>query len=169
MVFHWSLTDSKSPQVSWTLLNILAVLNNAVDWMVSIPPTSMSAIPFNNPLVTVQKATITINIIVTFMFHSFFNPLARLRYLSFFSHSFRFILWSTRTAKSTILKVLFLLLVIIRCSFLAVITWSVCMSKSHRSLCASFSRTDFGLCIYQLLVWSNLNFLHISQWITLAI
>ena len=28
--FHWSLSDSKSPQVSRTLLSILAVLNNAV-------------------------------------------------------------------------------------------------------------------------------------------
>ena len=41
------------------------------------------------------------------------------------------------------------------------------MSKSHRSLCVSFSRTDAGLCIYHLLAWSNLNFLHISQWTTL--
>ena len=40
MVFHWSLSDSKSPQVSRTLFNILAVLNNAVVWMVSTrPPT----------------------------------------------------------------------------------------------------------------------------------
>ena len=41
------------------------------------------------------------------------------------------------------------------------------MLKSHRSLCVSFSKTDAGLCIYYLLVWSNINFLHISQWITL--
>ena len=41
------------------------------------------------------------------------------------------------------------------------------MLKSHRSLCVSFSRTGAGLCIYHLLAWSNLNFLHISQWITL--
>ena len=47
------------------------------------------------------------------------------------------------------------------------IRWSVCMLKSHRSLCESFSRTDAGLCIYHLFVWSNWNFLHISQWITL--
>ena len=38
MVFHWSLSDSKSPQVSRTLLSILAVLNNAVVWMVSTRP-----------------------------------------------------------------------------------------------------------------------------------
>ena len=47
------------------------------------------------------------------------------------------------------------------------ISWSVCMLKSDRSLCESFSRTGAGLCIYHLLVWSNWNFVHISQWITL--
>ena len=47
------------------------------------------------------------------------------------------------------------------------IRWSVCMPMSQRSLCVSFSRTDAGLCIYHLLVWSNFNFLHISPWITL--
>ena len=34
-------------------------------------------------------------------------------------------------------------------------------------MCVSFSRTAAGLCIYHMLVWSNLNFLHIFQWITL--
>ena len=37
MVFHWSLSDSKSPQVFRTLLCILADLNNAVVWPVSHP------------------------------------------------------------------------------------------------------------------------------------
>ena len=102
MVFHWSLSDSKSPQVSRTLLPILAVLNNAVVWMVSTrPPTSKSSSPFSNPLVTLPKAPITIGTIVTFMFHSFFNSLARSRYLSYFSHSFSFILCSAGIAKST--------------------------------------------------------------------
>ena len=43
------------------------------------------------------------------------------------------------------------------------------MSKSHRHLCVSFSRTGAGLCIYHVLAWSNLNFFHISQEITLPI
>ena len=108
MVFHWSLSDSKSSQVSRTLLSILAVLNNAVVWMVfTLPPTSKSSSPFSNPLVTVPNAPITIGIIVTCMFRSFFSSLARSRYLSFFSHSFCFILWYAGTAKSTILQVLF--------------------------------------------------------------
>ena len=166
MVFHLSLNDGKSPQVSRTLLSILAVLNNAVVWMVSTrPPISKSSSPFSNPLVTVLNAAITIGIILTCIFHSFFNSLASSRYLSFFSHSFSFIMWSAGTAKSTILQVLFFLL--IKSGLLAEIRWSVCMSKSHRSLCVSFSRIGAGLCIYHLFVWSNLNFLYISQWITL--
>ena len=75
MIFHWSLSDSKSPQDFMTLLSILAVLNNAVVWMVSTrPPTSKSSSLFNRPLVTVLNAPITIGIIVTFMFHGFLIP-----------------------------------------------------------------------------------------------
>ena len=153
MVFHWSLSDSKSPQVSRTHHRILAVLSNAVIWIVSTrPPTSKSSRPFNNPLVIVPKAPITIGTIVTFMFHNFFNSLARSRYLSFFAHSFRFILWSTGTAKSTILQILFFLLIIIRSGHLAGIRWSFCMLKSYRSLCMSYFlgvfHTSFNLCFF---------------------
>ena len=67
--FEW-----KSPHISRTLLCILAVLNNVVVWMVSIrPSTSKSSSPFSNSLVTVPNPPITIGIIVTFMFHSFFQ------------------------------------------------------------------------------------------------
>ena len=63
--------------------------------------------------------------------------------------------------------IFFFLLIIIRSGLLAGIRWSVCISKSRRSLCVSFSRTGAGLCIYHLFVWLNWNFLHISQWTTL--
>ena len=77
MLFYWSLSDSNSPQVSWTILSILAVLRNVVIWMVSTrPPTSR---PFNNVLVIVPKTPITIGTIVNFMFDSFFNSLASSR------------------------------------------------------------------------------------------
>ena len=56
---------------------------------------------------------------------------------------------------------------VIRSGVLAEISWFTCTSKSHRSLRVSFSRTGIGLCIYHLLVWLNLNFFHVSQWITL--
>ena len=100
--------------------------------MVSTRPfISKSSCPFINPLVIVPRAPITISINVTFMFHSFFSTLARSRYLSLFLFSFNFTLWSARTVKSTILQVLFFLLIIIRSSCLVEIKWSVWMSKSQ--------------------------------------
>ena len=134
MVFHWKLIDNKSPGVSRTLPSILAILNNVVVWMVSTCLLiSKSSSPFNNHLVTVPKAPITSGIILTYMFHSLFNSLVRSSYLSFFSLSFNFTLLSAGTAKSKILQVLCLLLIIIRSDHLTEITWSICISKSHRS------------------------------------
>ena len=91
MVFYRRLSPGKAPQVSRTLLSILADLSNAVVWMVStLPLISKSSSPLTSPLVSVPRTTITIGIIVTFMFHSFFSTQARSRYLSFFSRSFDF-------------------------------------------------------------------------------
>ena len=164
-VFYTSV--SKSSQVSRTLLSILADFNNAVVWMVSTRPLiSMFSILYTNPLVNVLSGQITIGITVTFMVHSFFSPLARLRYLSLFSLSFSFILWLPRTAKSIIRQILFFQLTITRSGRLAEIGWSVCVSKSHKILCVSFFGTDSRLCIYHLFTWSNLNFLHKFQWMT---
>ena len=75
--------------LSRTLLSIRVDLNNTLLWMVSIRPlVSKSSSPFNNPLLAVPRAPITIGINVTFIFHNFFfNSLARSRYLSFFSFS----------------------------------------------------------------------------------
>ena len=159
MVFHWSSRDCKSTQIFRTLLSILAVLKNTVVWMVSTrPPTFKSSSPFNNPLVTVPKAPIPIGIIVTFMFHSFSIPLQGWgTYPSFHILS---VLFCGEEGQQSLqyCKFSFFLLIIIRSGFLAEIRWSVWMSKSHRSLCVSISRTDARLCIYHLFVWSNLNF-----------
>ena len=74
MVFLWGLSYSKLPEVSRTLLSIVAVLNNAVFWMVSTCLLiSKSSSLFNNLLVTVPKAPIMIGILLTSMFHSFFQ------------------------------------------------------------------------------------------------
>ena len=51
---------------------------------------------------TVPKAPFTI--VITFMSHSFFHSLARSKYLSFFSHSLNYTLWSACTARFTILQ-----------------------------------------------------------------
>ena len=106
---------------------LFPVFNNVVVWMVFTRPLiSKSSSPFNNPVVTVQRVLITIAINFTFKFHSVFNSLEMSRYLSFFSFSFNFTLWSASTAKTTILQVLFFLL-IIRSSRLAEIRWTVCI------------------------------------------
>ena len=102
----------------------------------------------------------------TFRLHSFFDYLARSRYLSFFSHSFSFIQWWAGTAMLTNLQILYFFITIWS-DFLDEIRWSVCMSNPHRCLCMSFSGTGAGLCTYHLSVWSKLNVLHISQLITL--
>ena len=62
MFFHRSLSDSKSPQISWTLLSILADLNNAVVWTVST--RSFISKPLVS-LVTVTSVPIIVVINVT--------------------------------------------------------------------------------------------------------
>ena len=168
MVFYWSLSDSKSPQVSTTLLSILADLDNSVIWIVTtLPLISKSSSSFTNLLVTILKASIIIGIIVTFMFHSFlFNSLARSRYLSFFSLSFHFTVVSRDNKIHNSASYLFLL-IIIKFDHLDEIRWSICITKYQRSLCVSFSSTEAGLWIYHWFEWSNFNFLHNSLWITL--
>ena len=116
MVFHWSLSDIKSPQVSRTLLSILTVLNNVVVSMVSThPPISKSSIPFSNPLVTVPNAPITIGIIVTCMFHSFFfNSLSKVKVLILFFTFFQFYSVVSRDTKvDNFASSLFLFIIII--------------------------------------------------------
>ena len=144
MVFDLSLRDSKSPQVSRTLLSILAVLYNAVVWMVPTrPSTSKSSSPFCNPLVTVPKAPITIDIIVTFMFHSlffFFQFPSKVEVLILLFTFFQFYYVVNRDSKVDYFanSLFFLLLIITRSGLLTEIRWSVCISKSHWSLCVSF-------------------------------
>ena len=101
------------------------------------------------------------------MFHRFFSSLARSRYLSLFSFSFVFTLGQPEWQSSLFGWFSFLLLFFITWSGrLAEIRWSVWISKSQRSSCISFSWTVSCLCIYHLFVWTYLNFLHNSQWIT---
>ena len=95
------------------------------------------------------RAPITIGIIITFMFHSFFNSQAKSRYLSLFSHSFTFTLWSARTPKSTILQVLFFI------DYYKIWSsgWGLVIRlnlKILRSLCVSFSRIGcaYTICSY---------------------
>ena len=96
------------------------VFHTSVNGIFFRPFISKSSSPLPNPLMTVSRAPL---ITVIFMFHNFFNSRARSRYLTFFSLSFSFTLWSVGTAKSTILAVFFFffffLLIIIRSGHLA--------------------------------------------------
>ena len=121
--------------------------------------------PCINPLETVTSAPITIGITATIMFHSylsfrFFSVLPRGQpeqksplfsrfsfFLSFFF--FFFFFWQSL------------------CLVLTSKLGNPFVSQNPKEFCVSFSRTDSRLCIYHLFAWSNLNFLHNSQWATL--
>ena len=69
MVFHWSLSDSKSPQVSRSLLSILAVLNKAVVWMVTTRPLMNG--PKNGPKYLTRRKALVFIPLIRFLLYSF--------------------------------------------------------------------------------------------------
>ena len=142
MIFYWSLRDSESPQVSRTLISIQDDFSSALVWMVSIFP-----VIFSYPRLLSQpfRAPTTIAITVTFIFHSFFNYLARYKHLLIFLFSFIFTLWvcSTGMAKSTRQEVLFFFFINTRSDLLAWIGGFVSISTSQRILCVLFYMSLF--------------------------
>ena len=128
-----TLSESKSLQVSRTLLSILAVLSNAVIWIVATrPSSSKSSGPFNNPLVIVPKAKHNwynrhFHVPQPFQFSSKVEVLILL--FTFFQFYF-VVNWNNKV--NNFANSLFLL-IIIRSGFLAEIRWSTCKLKSHRS------------------------------------
>ena len=140
--------------------------------MVSTRPLiSTSSSPFISPLETVPSASVKIGITVTIMFHIF---LFSSKVFPSFRFSFSFTQGSAGMAKFPIQQFFvffffcyyFFFLSITRSGHLVVIKWSACISK--KKMCVLFSSTNSGLCIYHLFVWSNLNCLHDSQWITFS-
>ena len=83
MVFHRNLSDSKSHQVSKTLLSVLANLKKAVVCMVLDCPLipDISSL-LTKPLGIIPNAPIGIT--ATFIFHSVFSSLVKSKYLSLF-------------------------------------------------------------------------------------
>ena len=77
-VFHWSLKDSKSPQIFRTLLIIQADFSSAVVWMVLILPLNSSS------SCLLSKFLGIVPTVLNFMLHSFFKSQWRSRYLSIF-------------------------------------------------------------------------------------
>ena len=137
VIFYWNLNDSKSPQISRTLLSILADLNCAVVWIVLIHlPISNSSSCLFKPLESVPSTPITIGITVNFMFHSFLSFFSKVQVLvSLFTFfNFHTVVWWDSKVHYTA-SFLFFLLIISSSGLLARIRWSVCISKSKRSLC----------------------------------
>ena len=142
MLFYLSLCDSKSPQVSMILLNILSDFNNGSVWIVSIRPSiSISSSSFTKHLTSIPRAPITIGITVTLMSTDFLSSLAIFKNVFLFSFCWIFILWST------IRQFLIFLLIIIRSNLLAMIRRYFCISKFQGILWFLFSRTNSILCI----------------------
>ena len=158
MVFLWRLSDSKSPQVSRTLLIILAALNNSVVWMVLIrPPISKIFGLLFKPLRTVPSSRITIVFTVTIVFHSFLISLARSKYLSLFLLSLIFTLWSAWTATFSRQQFFCLLWIIARSSLLTGIRLSI-LSQNSKQFNASHSLGRILVCTRTIcILWSNFN------------
>ena len=155
MVFYRSLSNSKSPQVSRTLLGILADINNTVVWRIPPRPLiSKISSSCNNPLVTVPRAPVTIVIIVTFIFHSFFQFPSKLQVLIFlFAFLWFYSVVSQDTKVHNSASSLFFV-----DYYLVMVVWPrlgnpfVFQNPRGVSLCISFSKTDSWLCISHLFV-----------------
>ena len=120
-------------------------------------PTFKSSSQFNNYLVTIPNAPITIGIIITFMFHSFFNFLTRPEVLILFFFTF----FQFHSVVSQYSKVynsansLFFIFYFFCWLLWGLVSWLRLGDPSVGQspigvLCVSFSRTGAGLCIYHL-------------------
>ena len=99
LVSLWGLSDNKFPQVSRTLLSILADVNNVVAWIVlTLPLISKSSSPCTNPYNWYYRHFHVLQLF----------QLPRSKYLSLFSHSFNFTPWSAGTAIIIIIIVIYL-------------------------------------------------------------
>ena len=112
--FTSALTDGLTLEFEWQQVSSSlqdssqdsAALSNAVVRIVSTrPPISKSSRPFNNSFCYCAKRTNHNWHNRYFHVPQLFQFSSNSKFLSFFSLSFRFILWSAGTAKSTILQI----------------------------------------------------------------
>ena len=128
------------------------------------PLISNSSSPSTIFLMILSSAPFTTGITVASMFNHFFQFLSQEQVLIFLLAFFQFYSVICRDSKVNNMVGSLLLLTIIRTGRLAEVGWSVCLWKSQKSFCVSFSITDSGLYINHLFVWWNFNFLHSFQW-----
>ena len=135
MIFQWNLSDSQSPQVSRTLLSILADLNSAVVWIVSTHPLiSKSSSSFIKLLVTVPSASTTNGITVTFYF-------IIILILASFSHEHYLLVfhWSVSDCKSSqVFQILLSILAILNNAVVCMVSILPLISSSSSLLWIPF-------------------------------
>ena len=149
MVFNWSLNDSKSPQVSRTLLSILANLNYAVVKMVSICAfISKSSSFFGIVLI----ASITIDITVTFMSRSSFGFSYKIKVRISHFGFFNFTLWYAGMTTSAIRRDLFFNFFFLLWLPLRLVVWAILgdlfVSQNPREVSATHSPRWILGCAY---------------------
>ena len=149
---------AKYHQVFWTLLSILVNLNNDVVLIISTrsllyksccPCTSLWW-QYRARILHLLSQLPSCSIVI------FFSYFARSTYLSLFKFFLQYYPVVRRNGKIQYLaNSLFFFLNVTTSNRLAEIRWYVCISKSNRMLCISFSRTDSGS-----FIWTSLRFWH---------
>ena len=151
------LKSSGHFSVFWQISMILQFGLSPLPLLFPCPPVPVPILWWLNQEHQLQSITLSLSCFTVFQFPCKFHVLIFL--LAFF----QFYSVVSLDSKVHNFASFHFFVIITRSVCLAEIWWSVCISNSQRSLCISFSWTDAGLCIYDLFVWSNLNFLHNSQ------
>ena len=144
MVFHWNLSDSKSPKISRTHLSNLADFNNAIVGIVFTRSLRFKvSSPCANHSLTVPSAPVAIGITVTFMFHYHYYYLESwvLRYTNWIFFSFLY--FNIRSNRW--LRHLFYSEKVIKAIFLFKV-WSVLRFCKQRKCCGVFLYIYIYIC-----------------------
>ena len=158
-ILYEIFSDSKS-HISRTLFSVsdyilvIFELKEKILSLISVSPCWFLA--FGNR----SKGTCKNGIIVILLFHIYFCPLVRSKYLPFFSFSLIFTMWSDD-------KFLYFLLITTRSDSLSSIGWTICWVKSQGIQSVSFSGIYSVLCIDHLSVSSTVHLLQYHQRINL--
>ena len=158
MVFHWSLTNHKSPHVSRNLLRILADFNNGR--IVSIRPLIYNSFssPYQTFVAFVREhiwhkvlLRLPMGITIILIFHSFLSSLPRYKYLSLLLlswFSLRRLLGRQSLLYSKFSFFFFFFLIISSPNLYSLIMWLILSSRSSHNLYLLF---DLVLSIFALI------------------
>ena len=156
MLFHWSLSDSKSCQVSRTFLSILTDLYNVVVWIVSTcslisKPSSPLLILLRN----VPSAPITTGITATFMFRGFFFLCFPSKVGILISLFFLFLLSHCSTGSLSFFLSFFFFFFCFCLLSIGLVVWprssDPFVSQNPREVCASYSAERIPNCTNTLI------------------